>query len=90
MGDGLKRAKKAAEATRKPEVKKGESWRLGYSAGCDETAKAYGGCDKCYGKGYSTQGHAGRTQIHTCVCPRGKQLDELLLKVQSGDATVIV
>lgn len=49
--------------------------------------KAYGGCRKCYGKGYSTVRYGldfGRseekptTHIETCTCDRGKQLARLL------------
>lgn len=55
--------------------------------------KSYGGCHKCYGKGYSTQtlGLSGADdfanegfdikpypQIIFCTCDRGKQLEELI------------
>lgn len=107
MGQGLKRARAAARATQKPksEPKKGESYRRGYMAGVDETAKAYGGCTKCYGKGYATtlefsEGSedfggedTSRRQlpiIRPCTCARGKQLDRLLLAVQGRKATVVV
>lgn len=51
-----------------------------------ETAKAYGGCVKCYGKGYSTykegysaQGtHWTEDQMLYCGCSRGKQLKAIL------------
>lgn len=43
-----------------------------------KTAKAFGGCEKCYGKGYSTQRLGGRVQVNTCVCDRGKQIEEIL------------
>lgn len=83
MGQGLKRARKATRATRKPELKKGESWRKGYSTGYNEAKKAFGGCEKCYGKGYSTQivvrtGGKILTNYNTCVCARGKQVDAML------------
>lgn len=55
--------------------------------------KAFGGCEKCYGKGYGTQtvyttAHAdfiGDVTVHRkmptmvfCECERGKQLEKLL------------
>jgi hypothetical protein len=52
-----------------------------------ETAKAYGGCTKCYGKGFSTWRHGEtyrgvtrniRNDIKYCICDRGKQLKALL------------
>lgn len=57
-----------------------------------EVAKAFGGCTKCYGKGYSTYRHgisgvedfggdgferAPKTHMIYCSCDRGKQLEEL-------------
>lgn len=60
------------------ELKKGESWRKGYQEGCDETAKAFGGCTNCYGKGYSTQIRDKKTMYDTCSCPRGKQVLTLI------------
>jgi len=57
-----------------------------------KTAKAFGGCTKCYGKGYSTviqnvTAHAdfiGDTttvteldRVHPCSCDRGKQIEEM-------------
>lgn len=54
--------------------------------------KAYGGCRKCYGKGYSTVRHGLtgfndfggdgfespiRTHMKFCTCDRGKQLESL-------------
>lgn len=58
-----------------------------------ETAKAYGGCMKCYGKGYATYRHGYRaeadmlqseeqedpieTHMIFCTCDRGKQLEAL-------------
>lgn len=65
------------------EVKKGQA----------ETAKAYGGCTKCYGKGYATvrDGIIGyedfggdgfkspiTTKMKFCTCGRGKGLSELV------------
>jgi hypothetical protein len=56
-----------------------------------ETEKAYGGCHKCYGKGYATvrkgetyhgATHNLRTQINYCSCDRGKQLKALLERSQ--------
>lgn len=57
-----------------------------------ELEKAYGNCQKCYGKGYSTvryglktsadfEGEKDyidpiKTNIHFCTCDRGKQLEE--------------
>lgn len=58
-----------------------------------ETNKAFGGCEKCYGKGYATVqygiqgfedfGNDGfvapiRTNMHFCTCERGKQLEKLI------------
>ena len=58
-----------------------------------EQAKAYGGCEKCYGKGYSTEkareigsedfGGEGYVKnlpirMNFCRCERGKQLEKLL------------
>lgn len=54
-----------------------------------ETAKAYGACKKCYGKGYHTEhqvtvgGHRAygkkvRLAMNYCICDRGKQLEKLL------------
>jgi len=47
--------------------------------------KAFGGCTKCYGKGYSTSisYNAGggkkwrKPLINYCTCERGKQLEQL-------------
>lgn len=53
----------------------------------DRMEKAYGGCQKCYGKGYGTYRHGisdghsvskMETKIIPCSCSRGKQLRELL------------
>lgn len=59
----------------------------------DTAIKAFGGCDKCYGKGYGTsmfgeQGYsdfggegyliAPHNNMVFCKCPRGSQLEELL------------
>ncbi len=44
----------------------------------DKTKKAFGGCEDCFGKGYSTQMDprgSGTTNMNTCKCDRGKQLD---------------
>jgi hypothetical protein len=56
----------------------------------EETAKAYGGCTKCYGKGYATvrKGRSYRKngiyktwemndEMDYCTCDRGKQLAAL-------------
>lgn len=61
-----------------------------------QTEMAFGGCHKCYGKGYSTYRHgisgapdfegdrgfetAMKTHMVFCTCDRGKQLSELLTK----------
>lgn len=61
-----------------------------------ETAKAFGGCHLCYGKGYSTiwAGTTGSADFHGdkdvsvppndtvkyCNCDRGKRLEELSKK----------
>ena len=66
---------------------------LGYEQGIKETQKAFGGCLKCYGKGYGTQTlieesykdfgnektwrHKVPTMVF-CKCSRGKQLEKLL------------
>lgn len=56
-----------------------------------ETEKAYGGCRKCYGKGYATVRKGEETmnrhykylntpvrnQVNFCSCNRGKQLYEV-------------
>lgn len=53
---------------------------MGYQRGCEETAKAYGGCELCYGKGYSTQlirendSVESKTIMNYCTCERGEQL----------------
>lgn len=52
----------------------------------EETAKAYGGCTKCYGKGYATvrrewKGRGVREVDESpdiCSCDRGKQIKKLL------------
>ncbi len=71
-----------------------ESYNAGYEKGKKETEKAFGGCTKCYGKGYSTYRYgysaaadfegetevvnAMKTHMIPCSCDRGKQLKELL------------
>ena len=60
-----------------------------------EVIKAFGGCTKCYGKGYSTSkrqaqafkdfGHEKASKweldpVIPCSCDRGKQLKEILKK----------
>lgn len=63
-----------------------------------KTEKAFGGCKKCYGKGYSTQRRATTTfadfqgdktyttpmknEVNFCSCDRGKQLQDLLAKLE--------
>ena len=55
----------------------------------EKIEKAYGGCTKCYGKGYSTeqQGQIGNSRViirgpkivyNPCSCERGKQIKELM------------
>lgn len=39
-----------------------------------ETEKAYGACQRCYGKGYSTLITEGGVGVVICGCDRGKQL----------------
>ena len=65
----------------------------------EEIEKAYGGCHKCYGKGYATVsdgtigyedfgGEGFKTPITTkmkfCTCERGKQLAELSKPQEGG------
>lgn len=47
-----------------------------YEAGAAKMLKACGGCDICYGKGYSTQLASGgrRAAILPCKCSRGKRI----------------
>lgn len=40
-----------------------------------EVVKAFGGCELCYGKGYSTSAERG---IIPCSCNRGLQINRLL------------
>lgn len=55
-----------------------------------ESAKAYGGCTKCYGKGYATQlEFASGRHVHyqqpyylPCSCDRGKQIAEMMERVE--------
>jgi hypothetical protein len=53
----------------------------------DRAEKAFGGCKKCYGKGYATVRKGNtyhgktydlKTHLIFCTCERGKQLEELL------------
>jgi len=61
--------------------------------------KAYGGCKKCYGKGYATRRHGltgsddfggegftdpAKTHMVFCSCDRGKQLESLSLQKGNG------
>ena len=83
----------------KKEINKGQNWRKGYQAGFEEgvkeTEKAFGGCKKCYGKGYGTSleftegsedfggEDTSRHQLpimRFCSCGRGKQLEEIISK----------
>jgi len=50
----------------------------------DEMKKAFGGCEKCYGKGYATQIRGEEMGVNTCTCERGKQIDSLLEGVRKG------
>lgn len=43
-----------------------------------ELVTAFGGCEKCWGKGYSTQGSGEGIIYNTCMCDRGKQIDTLV------------
>lgn len=76
--------------------------RRGYEKGIVETEKAFGGCHKCYGKGYSTVRYVkegfddfggegfispSRTNIHSCSCDRGKQIDSLIKETSRHAAT---
>lgn len=82
MGDGLKKARAAAKATRKPEPKKSEQWRQGYQnghrEGVVEGIRMCGNCRTCYGKGYSTSMAGGRLRMLPCVCERGKQFQQIM------------
>lgn len=69
----------------------------------DKTVKAFGGCDKCFGKGYGTKtefassGVGWRNEkpkswrlnpLVPCTCPRGKQLKKLLgYQLSKGNKT---
>lgn len=46
-----------------------------------ELVKAFGGCEKCWGKGYSTQGTGQGTIYNTCTCDRGKQIDDMIVVI---------
>lgn len=39
--------------------------------------KAFGGCESCYGKGYSTSAEIGM-QLNYCTCDRGSQLERIM------------
>lgn len=85
-------AKDAAKA--RAAVNKASEWHKSQlNVEITKTEKAFGGCRKCYGKGYATthQGHrsfdgsnyhesAKTTHIKYCSCDRGKQLEALNLK----------
>lgn len=58
----------------------------------EETAKAYGGCENCFGKGYAsvragftirgtTYGHGNKMKF--CICDRGKQLEKQFDRVRA-------
>lgn len=51
----------------------------------DEAIKAFGGCELCYGKGYSTElsAQSGQVEVNTCTCDRGKQIDEMLTNMHA-------
>jgi hypothetical protein len=70
-----------------------------YQLGVEGTEKAYGGCKKCYGKGYATVRYGLKyvadfegdkdyidpikTHMHFCSCDRGKQLKNLINQLKS-------
>lgn len=82
------------------DTKKGESWRKGYQKGISEATKAFGGCTKCYGKGYGTKTEwavAARERfskklfsISYCKCDRGKQLIKIIEEVVNISVDVSV
>ncbi len=43
----------------------------------EKTEKAFGGCKKCYGKGYSTGAEVG-IPVRPCSCDRGNQIRALI------------
>ena len=53
-----------------------------------ETARAFGGCTKCYGKGYATTEYFETSRYHKkamnpvqpCSCDRGKQIAKIIGK----------
>lgn len=42
-----------------------------------KTIKAFGGCEKCWGKLFTTQTIDGTLRMNFCSCERGKQLADL-------------
>lgn len=50
----------------------------------ENTVKAFGGCEHCFGKGYGTQtvnyGEVKGPTMHFCKCSRGKDLKKLVGK----------
>lgn len=65
-----------------------KSYKKGFAEGSKETAKAFGGCLGCYGKGYSTVivGYSDESagtkwsekDILYCKCDRGTQLKKII------------
>ncbi len=50
-----------------------------------KTKKAFGGCEDCYGKGWSSElTVGGSTKINTCKCDRGQQLDKVLEEMHAA------
>lgn len=88
----FERASRDSEPSMKWEIKLESFISSLQQKAVEDTAKAYGGCTKCYGKGYATQkeGYSGRigkggkregwVEDHMlfCDCDRGKQLKNLL------------
>ena len=72
-------------------------WKSGYDAGYKDASKAFGGCNLCYGKGYSTTlewiegaedfGGDGtpRTKlpvVRPCRCERGNGIREVMASAE--------
>lgn len=56
-----------------------------------ETEKAFGGCTKCYGKGYGSN----EIKVVTCECSRGKDMQGILEKTwlegyKEGEKTSVI
>lgn len=53
-----------------------------------QAVRAFGGCESCYGKGYSTTTARGLLTMTFCGCERGEQLMNILVpKTRSRTAT---